>query len=107
LMYEWYGILFTFFETPCITTDEPTTQRDAGQSKRLQYIKQSLNARRIPWAAQDVCDCTFLKFQQDLLFSLAIPRSYPCLAPPPHHDCCRASHLSMSDRGLPSYEDAI
>ncbi|KAK6751809.1 hypothetical protein RB195_003308 [Necator americanus] len=45
--------------------------------------------------------------QQDLLYSLAIPRSYPCLAPPPHHDCCRAPQFSISDRGLPSYEDAI
>ncbi|KAK6057309.1 hypothetical protein COOONC_05174 [Cooperia oncophora] len=45
--------------------------------------------------------------QEELLFSLAIPRSYPCLAPPPHHNCCRATRLSISDRGLPSYEDAI
>ncbi|KHJ92072.1 hypothetical protein OESDEN_08050 [Oesophagostomum dentatum] len=45
--------------------------------------------------------------QQELLFSLAIPRSYPCLAPPPHHGCCRATRTSTSDRGLPSYEDAI
>ncbi|WKY07871.1 hypothetical protein Q1695_007396 [Nippostrongylus brasiliensis] len=45
--------------------------------------------------------------QHELLLSLAIPRSYPCLAPPPHHGCCRASQISISDRGLPSYEDAI
>ncbi|CAJ0604479.1 unnamed protein product [Cylicocyclus nassatus] len=45
--------------------------------------------------------------QQELLFSLAIPRSYPCLAPPPHQGCCRSSRNSISGRSLPSYEDAI
>uniref|UniRef100_A0A0K0DIG3 Attractin n=1 Tax=Angiostrongylus cantonensis TaxID=6313 RepID=A0A0K0DIG3_ANGCA len=45
--------------------------------------------------------------QQDLLYSLAIPRSYPCLAPPPHLDCCRSSQISISNHGLPSYEDVV
>ncbi|VDM56640.1 unnamed protein product [Angiostrongylus costaricensis] len=45
--------------------------------------------------------------QQDLLYSLAIPRSYPCLAPPPHLDCCRSSQISIPNRGLPSYEDVV
>ncbi|KAE9413756.1 hypothetical protein Angca_001347, partial [Angiostrongylus cantonensis] len=44
---------------------------------------------------------------QDLLYSLAIPRSYPCLAPPPHLDCCRSSQISISNHGLPSYEDVV
>ncbi|KJH43784.1 hypothetical protein DICVIV_10213 [Dictyocaulus viviparus] len=45
--------------------------------------------------------------QQDLLFSLAIPRSYPCLAPPPHLDCCHSSQISISDHDLPTYEDVL
>ncbi|VDO29843.1 unnamed protein product [Haemonchus placei] len=45
--------------------------------------------------------------QEELLFSLAIPRSYPCLAPAPHINCCRAPRISIPDRGLPSYEDVI
>ncbi|KAJ1349229.1 hypothetical protein KIN20_004702 [Parelaphostrongylus tenuis] len=45
--------------------------------------------------------------QHDLLYSLAIPRSYPCLAPPPHLGCCRSTQVSVSNRGLPSYEDVV
>ncbi|EYC04373.1 hypothetical protein Y032_0088g2166 [Ancylostoma ceylanicum] len=79
---------------------KPTSASCVSQRYVFYGILNHIKYRRFAWLA-------FHESQQELLFSLAIPRSYPCLAPPPHHDCCRAPRISISDRGLPSYEDAI
>ncbi|KAL6737650.1 hypothetical protein Aduo_011277 [Ancylostoma duodenale] len=74
------------------------------------YCQKKYRERKRRQRDRQVSECAIITSElqlQELLFSLAIPRSYPCLAPPPHHDCCRAPRISISDRGLPSYEDAI
>ncbi|CAI4228467.1 unnamed protein product [Auanema sp. JU1783] len=37
------------------------------------------------------------------LYALPIPLSFPCLAPPPHIDCCRAGSVIS----LPTYDDVV
>lgn len=38
-------------------------------------------------------------FQQNLLYSLNLPSSFPCLAPPPHETCCQCMTLIQNSPG--------
>uniref|UniRef100_A0A915E3P9 Uncharacterized protein n=1 Tax=Ditylenchus dipsaci TaxID=166011 RepID=A0A915E3P9_9BILA len=39
-----------------------------------------------------------LREQQNLLYSLNLPTSFPCLAPPPHNECCQCASLMQNSQ---------